>query len=292
MRQTVPVRRTIAFLHAHPDDEALLTGGTIARLAGQGHRVLIVTATDGGAGLVSPASAQDSDEVAVIRRAELAHSARALGAVGVTHLGYADSGLDGVGSSSTPGLAAAGGRVFAGVPVEEAASRVAEILHEERVACLVGYDAAGGYGHPDHLQVHRVARRAVDIAGTPLLLEASLPGEVFRTVGRAAQFGSRLVPAIPGAAIRSWTTAYRRRRELTHRIDVRPVLAAKHEALMAHTSQASGGLRTIDLLLRLPGPLFEVVAGTEWFVGPANPLSRWYRHPLQSLPPTPPGAPA
>lgn len=278
------------FLHAHPDDEALLTGGTIARLARQGHRVLIITATDGSAGLTSSRRLHDGQQMAAVRRAELARSAQALGAAAVIHLGHADSGLDGMGSPSTPGMTGPRGEPFVAVPVDEVASRVAGILERERATCVVGYDASGGYGHPDHVHVHHVARRAAALAGTPLLLEASLPGGPYRAAARAAQALARVVPAVPATALATWTDAYCTRRALTHRVDVRPALAAKRRALLAHTSQAVGGLRTLDVLLRLPPPAFARALGTEWFLGPVNPAGRWYRHPLESLRTGPPGS--
>jgi LmbE family N-acetylglucosaminyl deacetylase len=277
---------SIVFLHAHPDDEALLTGGTMARLARQGHRVVLVTATDGAAGLMDAARVDGPGEVAAIRREELQQAARELGVVRLIQLGYADSGLDGRGTSSTPGLRHSGDEPFALVPVAEAAARVAEILRDESADCLVGYDCAGGYGHPDHVQVHRVAREAAAQAGTPLLLEATMPREPFKHAARAARVLRRVLPPLARVDLEPWESAYTPAAQITHRVDVRPGLPAKRAALAAHRSQAvagGSGLRTIDAALRLPGPLFAGLFGTEWFTGPANPQGRYFRHPLESL---------
>ncbi len=141
---------TVVSFHAHPDDESLLTAGTLARAAADGHRVVLVVATAGEAGLAADASGLGGR-----RTRELADSARAIGATRVEVLGYPD------------------GR-FGDIDPEIAAARLAEILREERADVLTTYDRAGGYGHPDHVQVHRVGRRAAELAGTPVVLEATI----------------------------------------------------------------------------------------------------------------------
>jgi LmbE family N-acetylglucosaminyl deacetylase len=249
---------TLVTFHAHPDDEALLTGGTLARAAAEGHRVVLVTATAGERGLTDGVTGQD---LASRRRTELEASARALGCARVVVLGYADSGL-----APSPEDRAA----FAHQPVDEVAARLAEVLREERADVLTIYDARGGYGHPDHLQVHRVGTRAARLAGTPVVLEATVPGSLFRGVlrllalvgswvGRSAPLGLHEVFAARG--------------EITHRIDVGDHLAAKRAALAAHASQrcADDGPRVIDWLLRLPPPVFAVALGREWFIEPGLP---------------------
>ena len=139
--------KTLVFVHAHPDDEALLTAGTMARAAQEGHRVVLVVATDGGAGL--SASSIANEDLAEVRRAELEVSAAILGVAQTVHLGYADSGLD--------GLAEAG---FARQDRFTIAKRLAAVFDEVGADVVVGYDPSGGYGHPDHLQVHRTVRAA------------------------------------------------------------------------------------------------------------------------------------
>ena len=98
--------RTVLAFHAHPDDEALLTGGTLAKAAAAGHRVILVTATDGGLGLTS--SAYPRERLGEIRLAELRASAAALGAARVEWLGYADSGLSARGTDSGAGAGSRG----------------------------------------------------------------------------------------------------------------------------------------------------------------------------------------
>ena len=257
---------TLVAFHAHPDDEALLTGGTIARAAAEGHRVVLVMATLGQAGL---AAGPQGDELATRRRAELLASAAALGCARVETLGYLDSGLDGgfVPDGVAEGPAA---QRFADASVEEAAGLLAALLREEQAAVLTSYDVNGGYGHPDHVQVHRVGARAAELAGTPVVLEATIDRNSLRLLIWPLRLAGRLLPGPPlgGAA-----SAFTERGALTHRVDVRPYLARKRAALLAHTSQTEGGRgwRTVGALVRLPAPLFALVAGHEYFVEPGRP---------------------
>ncbi len=156
---------TLVSFHAHPDDEALLTGGTLARAAAEGHRVVIVVATAGEAGLT-----ERPDDLAARRVQELQASAQALGCARVEVLGYGDSGS----GPETPRDAARDRARFADVDPWEPAERLAEILREEHADVLTVYDARGGYGHPDHVQVHRVGVLAAQLAGTRVVLEATV----------------------------------------------------------------------------------------------------------------------
>lgn len=255
---------TLVAFHAHPDDEALLMAGTLARAAAEGHRVVLVVATAGEAGLVS--GGRTGRALGTRRLAELQQSAAALGAARVEVLGYADSGMHGE---------AGGIDAFAAADVEEAAGRLAQILVEETASVLTIYDPAGGYGHPDHVQVSRVGARAAELAGTPSVLEA--------TVDRSAlQRVLRLVHRLPGIpadfAPQRFDAAFTAPGQLTHRVDVRPYAAAKRAAIAAHVSQAGAdeGTRTLAVLLRLPRPLFRLALGREWYVergrAPQRPL--------------------
>ncbi|HEU5035452.1 MAG TPA: PIG-L family deacetylase [Nocardioides sp.] len=244
---------TIVSLHAHPDDEALLTGGWLAQRAAAGDRVVLVFATDGGAGLTGAGHASTS--LSRVRRAEGLASAAALGVGRVVWLGHADSGM-----ADHP---ARGDRRFVDTSVDGAARAVAAVLDGEGADILTGYDARGGYGHPDHVQVHRVARRAQELAASrPLLLEATLDRTWLVRLLRLVRPAERLLPGltVPGDDV------FTGRDAIDLAVDVRPQLAAKRAALAAHASQRRGGLRTAAILLALPGPLARRVLGTEWFV--------------------------
>jgi LmbE family N-acetylglucosaminyl deacetylase len=247
---------TIVSLHAHPDDEALLTGGTLARAAAEGHRVVVVVATRGEAGLA--AGDPDAASLARVREDELAASARALGVARVVLLGHPDSGL-------APGQRADDGQVpFSELDPELLAIDVAAVLEEEDADVLTTYDAAGGYGHPDHVQVHRVGRRAAELSGTPVVLEATVDRDLLLRATWPLRAGGRVLqmPRLPDL-----TSAFTPRAELTHRVDVRPQVDAKVLALRAHASQGGGGdgVRTLAFLLRLPPVLRRRVLGAEWF---------------------------
>lgn len=245
---------TCVFVHAHPDDEALLTAGTMAALAARGFRVVLVVATAGEQGL---AGAHEGD-LGGLRMTELSASAAALGCARTAFLGYGDSGLHG---DAAPGAL----QRFVDVPVEEAAHRLAELLVDEDARMVTGYDPAGGYGHPDHLHVHSVVRRAAALAGTPSLYEATVSREALRrALGVLAAV--RVLP--PELDLAAYDRAYTPSAQITHRVNVRPVIDAKRASMAAHASQTAGGdgVRTLAALLRLPRPLFRLALGTEWYV--------------------------
>jgi len=245
---------TLVFLHAHPDDEALLTAGTMARAAAEGHRVVLAVATDGAAGLTS---VHFRDDLAAVRARELEHSAEILGTARLETWGYADSGLTG----DAPGGFAAG-------DIDDQAARLVDLVESEGADVLVGYDPSGGYGHPDHLRVHEVARAAASRvrARRPLRhFEATLPREPIARAVRTAS-SLRLTPAEfdPTQFDRAWTPS----RDITHRVDVRPYTSAKRASMAAHASQAAAddSTRTLAVLTRLPGPAYTLLLGTEYYV--------------------------
>ncbi len=247
------VARTVVSFHAHPDDEALLTAGTLARLAAEGHRVVLVVATAGEAGLTA---AESTDDLAARRISELRRSARLLGCSRVVLLGYDDSGLDG----RRTGVSAA----FARADVDVAAGRLAAVLDEEHADVLTVYDPSGGYGHPDHVQVHRVGVRAAELAGTPVVLEATVDRDLLRRALRLC----RWLPLPADFDAGRFAHAYTPRSALTHRVDVRRYVTQKRAAMAAHRTQLTGGAddRTLQVFLRLPRPLFRAVFGHEWYV--------------------------
>lgn len=228
----------------------MLTGGTLARAAAEGHRVVLVTATDGAAGLTGGSSSG----LGTRRVAELRRAAAALGCARVEVLGYADSGSSGRAPDGS----------FATLDPEEPAQRLAALLGEESAQVLTIYDPQGGYGHRDHVQVHQVGVRAAALAGTPVVLEATVRRESLRRVARWLRWVPGARALLPGDG---FAGAYLPRADLTHQVDVRRHLGAKTAALAAHHSQTSGGrsVRTVALLLALPRPLLAPVLGREWF---------------------------
>jgi LmbE family N-acetylglucosaminyl deacetylase len=250
---------TLVSFHAHPDDEVLLTGGTLARAAAEGHRVVLVVATSGEAGLASAELTADG-ALKTHRETELHRSAEALGCARVVLLGYRDSGL-----ARDRDLRDDLEPVFSQQNPEPVAEKLAAILNQERADALTIYDPAGGYGHPDHRQVHVVGQRAAQLAGTALVLEATLDRTLIRRLARLAN----LIPGgLGGLTLADFDTAYTARNSITHRVDVRAHIPAKRRAMQAHASQSTSdsGPRTLSMLLRLPAPVFRRLLGREWFV--------------------------
>ena len=250
---------TLVSFHAHPDDESLLTGGTLARAAAEGHRVVLVTATAGERGLSSD-HLQGKGKLGSTRETELRNAAAALGCARVVLLGYGDSGSGGLRSDIPDEGTVFESPSFADSDPDDIAERLAEILREENADVLTIYDPQGGYGHRDHVQVHRVGLKAASLAQTRVVLEATVDRDSLMSL--AAWMGRipRVRDLIPADQFGS---AYLPRSELTHRVDVRPYLRAKRAALAAHHSQSEGGrIRTVGLLLRLPGPLLGLARGT------------------------------
>lgn len=264
-------RRTLVVFHAHPDDEALLTAGTMARAAADGHRVVLVVATDGALGLTDEATyGAKGAALASTRGRELAASADALGVARTVELGHADSGSGPEVLPDPPGA-----QRFVRVPLDEAAEAVATILLEEQADVLTTYDSHGGYGHRDHVRVHEVGTRAAELArerGLPVtVLWATLPRDL---LCRAIDLAAKVYRFPPEFDRSSFERAYSASSDITHRVPVRRYARAKRAAMRAHASQAvdpGGSDRTLGMLARIPLPLFDLVFRREWFLDPAAP---------------------
>lgn len=246
--------KTVVAFHAHPDDEVLLTGGTLARLAAEGHRTVIVVACDGAMG-------EATEPGALVRLAELHASARLLGVARVHHLGYADSGHGAILFPDPPDRTR-----FMRAPVDEAAKRLAAVIEEERADLLLSYDAAGGYGHRDHIRVHEVGARAAELTGVRVL-EATVPREPVVRLGKALQ-AVRILRRYDFSDAGRFGSP---RAAITHRYDVRRYAAVKQAALAEHRTQLGknrSGL-LFRILVRMPTPLFAALVGRrEWYVEP------------------------
>ncbi len=267
MSETGSVSRTVVAVNAHPDDEALLMSGTLAKAAAAGHRVVLVVATDGDLGLTSRDYAGGSvGELGRRRLAELAASADAIGAARVEWLGYADSGMEGPVPDDPPGR-----QRFLHADSGEISGRIAEILRAERADVVIGYDRSGGYGHRDHVRVHEVTRAAAQLAGTPRLLEATVPRELLT---RAIAVARRLPGVSIDVDLAAWQRAFTPGALISHRIDVHRHIAAKRASMAAHATQAAaddGADRTLGAFLAIPRPLYDVVFAREWFVDAGGP---------------------
>lgn len=261
----------MVFLHAHPDDEAIFTGATMRLLADRGWRVVLVVATRGEAG----APVRHTDELGAHRSDETLAAAELLGVETVCFLDYLDSGLDA--SLAPPGA-------FACADTDDAAARVVELVRplverDGQPPVVVTYDDHGIYGHPDHVQVHRVGRAAAAALGTPTVYDATVDREYLHFVethlveeaGRSVS-----VPLGPLDAGETAATLHRGTEGdlglaatavgvpsvlVDTTVDGRSVIEVKRAAMLAHASQIPPHSSALAL-----GPqAFVEVYGYEWF---------------------------
>jgi LmbE family N-acetylglucosaminyl deacetylase len=243
---------TIVSFHAHPDDEAILVGGTLALAADAGHRVVLVFATRGDLGEVAEGVLAPDEALAQRREEEARAAAAVLGAARVEFLPYSDSGMAGEPTNVAPGA-------FAAADVEEAAAHLAELLREERADVLTLYDERGGYGHPDHVQVHLVGRRAAALAGTGRVYAATVSKEHFLSV--SARVGDQIPDGVERPDPEELDLGVSEAR-ITTTVDVTGVLERKQAAMAAHPSQITED----SFFLAIPPETFALVFGTEWYI--------------------------
>jgi LmbE family N-acetylglucosaminyl deacetylase len=243
---------TLFLFHAHPDDEAIATGGTMARAASEGHRVVLVCATRGELGEVPNGYLADGETLTDRREAELHAAAEILGCARVAFLGYRDSGMDGEPTNTDDGA-------FAAADIEEAAHRLAAILREEDAEVLTVYDENGNYGHPDHIQVHRVGIRAAELAATPRVYEATINRDyLLELMAARAEEMAEIEGAPDPEAMNLGMPA----EVITTTVDVRPWVAAKRAAMAAHASQIGDE----SFFMMMPDDAFVAAFGQEWFI--------------------------
>jgi LmbE family N-acetylglucosaminyl deacetylase len=250
---------TLVCFHAHPDDEAIATGGTMRLVADAGHRVVLVLATRGERGEIAPGVLDEGEQLALRRTAEVHRAAAELGVARVEFLGYVDSGMDGEPTNDEPWT-------FWQADVESAARRLAAILTEERADALTVYDDHGGYGHPDHVQVHRVGMRAAELAGVTRVLESSINRTALQRMSAAAAAGEEAGFSLPdGVELPDLDQATFGSPEevLTHVADVSSAAVAKRAALLHHRSQVPDD----HFFLAIPEDMFGVAFGQEWYIG-------------------------
>jgi LmbE family N-acetylglucosaminyl deacetylase len=245
---------TIVSFHAHPDDESIQTGGTLAKAAQDGHRTVLVFATRGEHGEVDEGFLEPGETLGERREKECYRSAEILGAQRVAFLGYRDSGMDGTPENELDGS-------FWTTPVDDAAERLAEILREEAADVLTVYDDNGGYGHPDHIQVHRVGVRAAALAGTPVVLEATMNRDHMRRMITAG-VEAGIIPADEVPDVGEGSTFGQPEAVITTCIDVHDQIAAKRASMAAHASQIAES----SFFLQMPEEAFAGSFGWEWFI--------------------------
>ncbi len=246
---------SVVFFHAHPDDEAIATGGTMARYASEGHRVVLVCATRGELGEVADGVLADGEALHERRTEEVAAAADILGVSRVEFLGYHDSGMADEPTNTAPGA-------FAAADVDEAAARLAEILRDESAEVLTVYDENGNYGHPDHIQVHRVGIRAAELAGTPRVYESTMNRDFIRELIRTRLAEMPEVADLEDAPDPDEFDIGMPAEVITTTVDVSDFVEAKRAAMAAHASQ----IGPESFFLQLPPDAFAASFGQEWFI--------------------------
>jgi N-acetyl-1-D-myo-inositol-2-amino-2-deoxy-alpha-D-glucopyranoside deacetylase len=261
------VSRTLLLVHAHPDDEVLATGATIAHYAAEGVRVVLVTCTRGELGEIvvddlKHLAASQEDRLGEHRVGELEEAARILGVAHGHFLGgegrWRDSDMIGMPGNDDP-------RSFWQADVGEAADELATILRAERPQVVVTYDSNGGYGHPDHVKVHLVTheaiRRAADSWDVPKVYECALPVSFVQTgidllaaAGRpGAFFGLERAEDMPFTVPDEQVTTV---------IDASAHAGTKRAAMLVHRSQIAGDDPLLMLTELLPEGRFGIEAYT------------------------------
>lgn len=266
---TSAIPRKLLLVHAHPDDETITTGGTIARYAADGTEVTLVTCTLGEEGEIVPAGLTQlgswaADQLGGYRSGELARACAALGGIGHRYLGgigrWRDSGMAG-----TP--AAANRRAFTAGSQPEQVAQLVAILDEVRPQVVVTYDAFGGYGHPDHIRAHEITMKATANAASVL--------RVFHTVssGEATSRGLAGLRAAGGLPFRipdAGELTVTEDARITTRLDIGKYVPEKVAALRAHATQVTV---VSDVCFALSNDIAQPILDHEYFVlagGPAD----------------------
>jgi LmbE family N-acetylglucosaminyl deacetylase len=259
---------TLLGFFAHPDDE-MLSGGTFARAAAEGGKVVLVCVTRGEMGEISEPHLATAENLAEVRTQELQNAAHALGLTDVRFLGFRDSGMIGTPANEDP-------RSFNRADPAEAIRRIVAIIREVQPNVIVTHDATGGYGHPDHIAAYRHVTDAFAAAADP----AQYPNE-----GTAWQTDRLIYGAMPksffvrmramieasgGDTSRfddpQWQNLGYEDADIPIRVDVRDFLNAKLAAFNAHQTQFGPN----SPMRNLPPELIAEAWGQEFYL-PATP---------------------
>lgn len=255
---------TLVCLHAHPDDECISTGGTMRRAADDGHRVVLIVATNGEFG-ETPDDLAEGETLADRRKQETVGSAEALGISRIVWLDYQDSGMTGWEGNADEAS-------FHQADVDTAAQRVAAVLTEERADVFTHYDWHGTYGHPDHVKVHVVGTRAAELVEHPMrTMQATANRDAMVAMIAAAkesgvEMGSPDEDSDddfdPGGPADDGNPFGEPEEALTLCVDVTDRAAAKRASMRCHRSQITDS----SFFLEMPDEVFAMAFGREWFI--------------------------
>src|SRR3979411_13766 len=244
---------TLMLVHAHPDDEAISTGGVMMKAKAHGHRVVLVTATRGEVGEIYNMDEEASrPRLGEIRTKELKSAGEILGVDRIEFLGYRDSGMVDTADNKDP-------HSFHQARLEEAAAKLAGLMREERPDVVVTYAEDGVYGHPDHIKAHYVTNAALDL----LEHEGGGPQKLYYTAIPRSMLEA-FMSQIPEAA-QSQNTNMRVAGTpdelVTTRVDVHDYVDQKRKAFGAHVSQNDPN----SWFTTMASQIYELAFGTEYF---------------------------
>jgi N-acetyl-1-D-myo-inositol-2-amino-2-deoxy-alpha-D-glucopyranoside deacetylase len=259
--------RTLLAVHAHPDDETITMGGTLARYSAERVRTIVVTCTRGDLGEIRNKSVRNAD-VATLRDRELEAAIQRLGVSRLVRLGYSDSGMPGWPENHRPGA-------FFAADLTEAATRLAEVIRDERPQVMLAYDETGGYGHPDHIKAHQVAVAAYLASGSAqpaklyfVRLPLTWSRDFVRSLREAgidapgsAAAGADAGPEVSEIGVPDHL--------VTTAIDVREYVEAKRAALACHATQ----MPPTHFLMRMPAQLADRLWASEYYSRQAGPTA-------------------
>ncbi len=228
----------------------------MAKAAADGHRVVLVIATRGEHGEPVPGVLADGEELWERRVVESHRSAEVLGAERVEFLGYVDSGMMGEATNDNPDC-------FWQADLDAAAERLAAILRDVDADVLTIYDDHGGYGHPDHIQVHRVGTRAAELAGVEHVFQGTMNRdrikEMMESAAAEPAFAEMAEEDRPNMDDNPFGEP---EANITHRIDVGEFVEQKRQSMEAHASQISDE----SFFMKMPAEMFAMAFGAEWFI--------------------------
>ncbi len=264
----MPNRLTLMAVHAHPDDEAIGTGGVLAEYADSGVRTVLVTCTGGEVGEIASPTLASAENLGAVRERELRTACEILNVTHLELLGYRDSGMVGTADNSHP-------EAFAQADLDEAAARLVKLVRTYRPQVIVTYDENGFYGHPDHINAHRIAARAYELAGDANHdagdgLEPWAPAKLYYTAvprSAMAEFGRRLreagiEPPMRTDEVEGEVPPFGTPDELvTTVVDVSAQVERKRRALFAHATQMGPEV----FFSKIPTPVFDQLFGRETF---------------------------
>ena len=245
---------TLLLVHAHPDDEAISTGGVMMKAKAHGHRVVLVTATRGEAGEIYNMDEESSrPRLGEIRTEELKAAGEILGVDRTEFLGYRDSGMVDTADNKDP-------RSFHQAPLDEAAAKLAVVIRDERPDVVVTYAEDGVYGHPDHIKAHYVTNAALDL----LQREGWEPKKLYYTAIPRSMM-EEFMKQMPEEAAQQQNTNMRIAGTpdelVTARIDVHDYVGDKRNAFGAHSSQNDPN----SWFTTMASQIYELAFGTEYF---------------------------